>query len=160
MIQPTGRLLFANPRDAVQVACVAAAVCCYQHLHQRRGEIERVCRHGTVGDLLESCALAVVTGAPRQACAADVCELIRLIAAGPARFLRDSVSLRAIADQITVVIPGIGLTVHTRQAIDGIILIRGHDRRGDRRRLRGAIADGVIGIRKGGGERAGLPSER
>ena len=59
-----------------------------------------------------------------------------------------SVRLRAVADQITVVIPGVGLTIHTGKAIGCIIDVVRYLRRGDGRGLRRAIADGVIGILK------------
>jgi hypothetical protein len=41
------------------------------------------------------------------------------------------------------------------QTIRGIVDIVRHLRRGDRRGLCGAVADGIVGIFEGGGERAG-----
>lgn len=61
----------------------------------------------------------------------------------------------AIVDEITVVVPGVGLPIHAGQAIRGVVLIRRDLRARDRRRLCRAVVDGVVGILERGRECAG-----
>ncbi len=85
-------------------------------------------------DLLQSCAIAVVTELCRDATHGCADHPVGAIV---------EVCRTAVVDEVAVVVPGIGLTIHAAQAICGIIGIIRDDLRGDRARLHGAVASPV-----------------